>query len=174
MAAKLTLRCIAAVTVASVAILFAASVASAQGYPGGATLTLSKSTVSQGGALSATMTGCQPGESVSFVLNSTPFDMGTVPAGSDGTGTVTVTIPSSFPPGAHTVTSTCGSLTLSANVTVLSQAATNTTVVAAPLPITGSDSGSLVRGGIALVSLGALLVVAATTVARRRSGTVTA
>jgi hypothetical protein len=168
MAAKLTLRSMAALAVVAMAMLFAASAASAQGYPGAATLTLSSPTVPQGGTLRATMTGCQPGEPVHFVLNSDPLDMGTVPADGTGTGTVTVTIPSTFPPGAHTVTSTCGALTLSADVTVLAQATTQTTVASGPLPTTGSDTEGLVRGGIALVALGGLLVVAATTFARRR------
>ena len=170
MAAKLTLRSTAALAVVAVAMLFAATSATAQGYPGAATLTLSSPTVPQGGTLTATMTGCQVGEDVHFVLNSDPLDMGTVPADGTGTGTVTVTIPGSFPVGPHTVTSTCGALTLSANVTVLSQSSTVTTVVSSPLPITGSDTEGLVRGGIALVALGGLLVVAATTFARRRDG----
>lgn len=168
-----TFKAMAALAVLGVAMLLTAAAASAQGYPGGPTLTITSPSVPQGGALGATMTGCAPGEAIHFVLNSTPYDMGTVPADPTGKGSVTITVPSNFPPGPHTVVSTCGNLTLSADVTVTSATITTTTI-SGSLPTTGSNTDGLVRGGIALVALGALLVVAAAAFARRRNGTTTA
>lgn len=153
------LKATAALVVLGVVLLVGASLASAQGYPGGATLTLSAPTVPQGGILSATVAGCPPGSSVHFVLNSDPIDMGTVTADSVGSATISVTIPVGFPVGTHTVTATCGDQTLSANVQVLAQAVTATTTVSSPLPITGSNTDGLVRGGVGLVAVGGLLVV---------------
>jgi len=152
----------------TVTFLLGVSAAGAQSYPGSLTITLSGPSVSQGGTLSASMTGCAVGESIHFVLNSDPLDMGTVVADGTGKGTVTITIPADFPTGPHTVTGTCGSQTLSANVEVLSRSVTPATNPAVTsLPVTGSDTDLFLRGGVSLVAVGGLLVVVAFAAKRR-------
>ncbi len=167
MRATQLLKASAIVAVVGLATLLSASAASAQGYPSGPTLTLTSTTVPRGTPLGATMTGCLPGQTITFVLNGNPpFPMGSVTAGPTGTGSVTVTVPSTFPAGPTSVTSTCGTQTLTSAVTIT--ATTTTTVTTGNLPTTGSNTDGLVRGGIALVVTGALLTVAATAFARKR------
>lgn len=165
-----TVRATVAMLVVGIVVLMGMSTAGAQTYPGEATLTLSQPTVFQGAAFSATMTGCTPGETIRFVLTSDPIEMGTVVADATGTGTITFTVPANYPTGPHTVTSTCGTQVLTANIEVLARAVTPaTTPSSTPLPVTGSDTDLFVRAGVSLVAVGGLLVVAAFA-ARRRSG----
>lgn len=164
-----TLKAMAALAVLGVAMLLTAASASAQ-YSGGVTLTLTSTSVPQGGTLGATMTGCLPGETITFTLNGNPpFPMGTTVADATGKGSVTITVPSTFPTGPTSVTSVCGTKTLSSNVTITARSVTPTpTSVSGYLPTTGSDSDGLVRGGVALVATGALLLVAATAFRHKR------
>lgn len=165
-----TVRAATAALVVGLVVLMGMSTAGAQTYPGEATLTLSQPTVPQGGSFSATMTGCAPGESIRFVLTSDPIEMGTVVAGPTGTGTVVFTVPTDYQTGPHTVTSTCGTQVLTANIEVLARAVTpSTRPSSTPLPVTGSDTDLFVRAGVSLVAVGGLLVVAAFA-ARRRNG----
>ena len=164
----------AAILVLTVVSLLTVSAAGAQTYPGDGVLTVSTPTVVQGGVLSATVTGCVPGETISFVLTPGPFNMGTVVADSTGKGTVTVTVPANTAPGAYTVTATCGTQVLTASVQVLGVSVTPAPApapAATALPRTGSDSDGLVRAGVAFVAVGGVLVAATMAISRRRSVT---
>lgn len=167
---------ITALLAASLLVLFA-SAASAQGdYPPTGTLTLDKTTVPQGGEVTATMTGCAPGADVHFVLNSDPVDLGVRQADADGVATITFQVPTGFPTGAHTVTSSCLApngeiLVLSAELTVTAAGGDSGGTTGGggsgtgTLPRTGSDSTNLLRVGALLVAAGGAVVL----ITRKRS-----
>lgn len=67
--------------------------------PAGAPVT----TVSTGSTVPLTSPGWQPGSTVTVVMYSSPIELGTFVAGSDGTVLASVTIPASAPVGRHTI-----------------------------------------------------------------------
>jgi LPXTG-motif cell wall-anchored protein len=71
--------------------------------PSGPTAGSSSAAVSDGGTLTLTGQGWLPGSQVDLTLFSTPVPLGTATVAADGSFTKTVTIPSSTPPGNHTI-----------------------------------------------------------------------
>lgn len=95
--------------------------------------------------------GFTPGEQIRLELHSTPIFLANVTAGANGTFQQTVTIPSSVPPGAHTIVAVRADGTVAATdpVTVVAQAKPQ------QLAVTGSDGvpwGGLALGGMLLLA----------------------
>ncbi len=84
----------------------------------GPSVTLSPSSVPQGGQVTVTSTGWKPGSMVQITLNSDPLDVGTAIADQVGAIVHTFTVPSNFLAGVHSVTLT--GLDLAGRVQVLS------------------------------------------------------
>jgi LPXTG-motif cell wall-anchored protein len=169
-----TTRALLAALVGVATLVLLAPAAGAQDYPGGASITLNTPTVGQGGSVTATATGFQPGSDVTFTLASDPITLGTVKANDSGVASITFTVPSNFATGAHTVTATGiapdGSpLSVSTTLMVTAAGTTPAPVTPAPgtgqLPRTGSDNTLLIQSGVILLAVGGMLAVAA----RKRS-----
>lgn len=119
-------------------------------------LTLSATSVVQGGALTATVVGLQPGERVRFELHSDPIVLGSAIADQQGVLRASLTIPMSAPAGAHTLVAIPA----------------NSPQASAALSVTAADSGNNAGTGIlgrtggtlpyVLIWVAALLVIAGT------------
>ncbi len=150
-------------------ILTGVGSASAQDYPGDATLTCTPSTVAIGDDLSCTATGYEPGGTVTFQIN--PF-LGSAVADANGVASVTAPVPTGVPTGPVTVSSSgpgadggSTELVLNTTVTVIAAAA-QPAQAADGLPVTGSDSSlPLAQIAVVLIAAGGLALL----VARRRS-----
>jgi LPXTG-motif cell wall-anchored protein len=116
---------------------------------------LSTSPMLLGEKISVTYRGFTPGETVQFVIASTPRLLGTGVANASGVVTVTGKIPSSIGVGEHTI----------ALYSPVSGAGFRqvVTVSAATLPQTGSNSMSPLAAGVLMLGVGAVLT------ARRRA-----
>jgi len=76
-----------------------------------AAVTLSSTSVVQGGSFTVNVAGLAPGQQVGATVYSDPYVVtGIPPASSSGTVTFTVAIPADFTPGAHTLEITSGTL----------------------------------------------------------------
>jgi hypothetical protein len=115
-------------------------------YPPRMVLVLNPTTVAPRAEFTATLTGCTPGEVVTFSLVS-----GSATATCTGSATVTLTAPSTV--GTFTVTASAPSGTASATLRVVAQAA-----AAEELPRSGSDSLPIVRIGAGLLIAGLGLI----------------
>lgn len=144
-----------------------AGVAQAASYPptqGAATT--SSTVVTPGQPLTVSGGGFAANTSVSVDLHSTVVHLATVTSNSSGVATATVTIPSSTPAGAHTITMTGlsptgGTQIDSVAITVVAPAAATTT---STLPFTGAEILQYGLLALALVLAGVALLV----VTRRR------
>ncbi len=113
--------------------------------------------MAQGGTLSVTVTGLEPGQQIAATLFSEPLVVSGIPAAdAAGRTAFSVAIPRDFTTGAHRLVVTSGSLTpIEVEVTVTAAAPAGTIAVtggAVPL-------GFIVAGVLALVA-GGLLVAA--------------
>lgn len=134
-----------------------------------------------GGTVAFRAAGLTPGATYRVILHSTPTDVGSVTASSDGTASGTVTIPAGTDPGTHTLT------LVDAQGQAVSDPATITVSAAAVSAITATATGARHAGpavatggtsvaadpwpGLALAALGlaGLAAIAGRTVARRRA-----
>jgi len=138
-------------------VLAVPAVAGAQYQPGQPGLVLVPSTVTVGGAVTATGFGCRPGQNVVLTIDGTT--VATVVARSDSTGSFEATFTAPGTPGNYTVVATCGLTIVSSVLTVI---APSTTTIASTLPVTGGGDGALdlARYGLVLVVAGGLVVLA--------------
>jgi hypothetical protein len=67
---------------------------------------ISTTVVPPGGTFTVTVAGYLPGETILFVIHSTPVQLAAVNANASGSATATLTIPSNIPTGSHTITAT--------------------------------------------------------------------
>jgi LPXTG-motif cell wall-anchored protein len=123
----------------------------------------SSTTVTAGGQITLSGNGWKAGSTVTLTLNSTPVALGTATVDASGAFTKTVTIPADTAAGTHTITVSgtdpAGApRTVSVTITV-SAAATTAAPAASTLPRTGSSSMPITLAGLALLVLGALLVL---------------
>lgn len=136
-------------------------------------LRLGKSQARPGEPVDITGEGYKGNSNVQIEFRSVPQSMGSATTNSSGTFTKTVTIPADAAPGRHTIVATGfepsgAPRELSAEITITA-AATSAAARTATLPRTGGQSTlPLVAGGVALVALGGVALVAA----RRRRTTV--
>ncbi|KDA04778.1 hypothetical protein DC31_05540 [Microbacterium sp. CH12i] len=110
--------------------------------------------------------GFAPGETVKIQLHSTPVELGSATASTDGTVRATVTIPVETDGGQHevVVTGQQSQLTASAALSVEGVA----TGEGPGLAVTGGSVDPIVLGGaIALLAVGALLLAVRTRLRRR-------
>lgn len=136
-------------------------------YPPGVACTpfsITVTTTAAGSTFTIHLTGFKPGAPVDVVIHSTPLDLGTFTADAAGAVTATLTLPSSFPAGAHTITASgvnpAGApLILSAPLTVTAAASTVAASTAAGLPFTGFELGAASLLGVGLLGAGSLAVV---------------
>lgn len=130
--------------------------AEAQYQPGQPGLILTPSTVTPGGSVTASGFGCVKNAPVEILINGEPVGNGTASNNDQGSFSITFTAPST--PGQYSVVARCLTTEVSSILSVV--AAPTTTVVVANLPITGGESGGLVKVGLLLVAVGGLLVLA--------------
>jgi hypothetical protein len=158
---------LAALLIATVGL---ASTASAQSYAG-SSVAVSSNNVTCGANLTGTGTGWAPGIPVFLTVQSTPVSLPPVIPDADGNFTVEFTSPAD--PGAHTLTAvqTVDGATIT-RVTEFTCSETSgggaarAVTPAGALPFTGGDSAPLVQLGVALLAVGALVVLI---VRKRRS-----
>jgi 5'-nucleotidase len=137
----------------------AATAASAQYVPGNPGIIVNPPSVQVGGTITVQGTGCPAGSHVVIKVGDTTVGDATASNDSDGSFTVTITLPPSIGPGQYLVHALCGDLDLTAVLSVTALA--TTTTVTATLPVTGTDSGTWVKVAVVLVAVGGLLVLAA-------------
>lgn len=138
-----------------------APVAVAQYQPGQPGFILTPSTITPGATVTGIGFGCSRGEIVTFAINDQP--VGTAITQGDQRGSFQGTFIAPSAPGTYVVTATCGNVIMSSILTII--AAPTSLVVS--LPQTGSNATiSFTRVGLALVTVGGLLVLATR---RRRS-----
>ncbi|MEX0768825.1 MAG: hypothetical protein WD029_10175, partial [Microthrixaceae bacterium] len=130
------------------------------------TVTINPQFPTAGGRVILTVTGFGPSTTVAFSVESTPQALGSAVANSSGTATLSTTLPSNLSAGAHTIraigTGPQGEpLNVTSSITVVA-AGTALTVTATPtgLAATGSSSAGLLRIGVVVAVLGALLLLA--------------
>ena len=141
----------------------AAPAAAVQYPPSGNGLTVNKTNLAPGEALTLTGSGYTAGATITITIESTPLVLGTTVADGTGAFTTTVSIPTTFAAGRHTVKATGegaggSTIVLSAAVTVASSGSGH--------PFTGANVGPPVLVGVGLILVGMVLIV---TVRRRRS-----
>jgi LPXTG-motif cell wall-anchored protein len=168
----------AAVGALVVAVFVPATASALVEYPpGGFTLTLSAGTVPPGGAVTATVNGCDVGVGLSLSVDGTSISASATcgaaatagfrrPAAPVG-GSATLTINAPTTPGTYTVrVAETGGQLRSATATLTVAAAGATTVPVGSLPSTGSETGPVATVGAIVLVLG----VGAVVIARRRHG----
>ena len=118
-------------------------------------ITLSASTVAQGGTVGVAGNGFEAGERLTVQLHSTPVTLGTIDADSAGNFSAPFTIPASTNPGVHRIVVSGDSGEAEAMITV-----TAVPAVPAALSVTGSEIPvvAIVAGAFAVL-LGATLLV---------------
>ena len=146
------IRKILLVAVALVALM--ATPAAAQ-YPG---LTVNPGTVRPGGNADFAGKGCQAGETVVIRLDGTVVS--TVTSDTSGEFSGSFVVPAGTSAGVHTVTSTCGSLVQTAQVTVLGTAVTPPRTGSGTLPRTGSEVNTMGLFGAGLLAAGGAVMLA--------------
>lgn len=148
---------------ATTLVLFAAAPAQAQDYPGGPTLTVDRPSVVCGDTVVITGKDFLPDTEVTLTVGGQVI--GTVMTDGEGNFSFPWTVPCSLS-GSVTITASDGVNTLSVSITVGAPGPSPTTAPGptpsgtGTLPRTGSDSDLLVRGGLLLVAVGGLLVLA--------------
>lgn len=140
-------------------------------YEGSASISIDNLQPQAGDTVTFVGTGFPPGTSVPLAVNGDTI--GSPVSDESGAFSFSYTIPSDLAPGTQlTFSATCGAFVLTQVVTISATGTTPTTTTASgePLPVTGSDSGWLLRAGLALIVAGGLVVLAV----RRRDHAVTA
>jgi LPXTG-motif cell wall-anchored protein len=130
-------------------------------YEGSASVSIDNLQPQAGDTVTFVGTGFPPGLSVPLAVNGETI--GAPVSDSEGDFTFSYTIPADLAPGTQlTFSATCGAFVLTQVVTITATGVTPTTVAPGgqPLPVTGSDSGWLLRAGLALIVAGGLVVLA--------------
>lgn len=110
--------------------------------PGGSgVLSVSDTTPSEGGSITISGTGCNPGATVTATLHSDPYFLGSTTAGSDGSFSITAQLPSGVT-GSHTIVVNGAGCSGVEGINILA-----------------ASSGNLAGTGVAVVGIGALGVV---------------
>jgi LPXTG-motif cell wall-anchored protein len=137
----------------------------AQDYPPGTPgATVSDTTPAPGQPITIIARGFLPASTVTFDLFSAPVRLGTAVADSNGTATLTATIPASTPPGVHHIEAS--GTGANGQPRTVSIAITVTGTQRATVPRTGSNSSlPMAEIGVGALAVGGLLVL----MARRRS-----
>lgn len=157
-----------ALTALAMVLMAFPGIAAAQGYGTANFLAVSDTTAVPGQSI--VVTGCCFDDTVGVDIESEPRRLGQATAGSDGTFSLTVTIPTDTTLGAHAITATgdaldgSGRLKLSTPITVVAAAGAGDgsgTGTRGDLPRTGAEETlSLTQLGVALVLAGAGMVIA--------------
>jgi hypothetical protein len=137
------------------------------GQPGSATVSLGLGTIAAGSALHLTASGFTAGETVEVWLHSTPVKLAAVTTSGSGSVNLTVTIPASTTPGAHSlvVNGVTSGVTGSAALTVTAAGAADPAVTdpaatgTAALAATGSSVTIPLTVALLLAVLGVALLV---------------
>ena len=153
-----TLMLGALLVTAMATLALAATTASAQYVPGTPGIIVDPGSTTVGGTVTVEGSGCPPGVTVTIKIGNVV--VGTVVSNGEGDFIdKNIKLPPSITPGQYTVHALCGDLDLTAVLSV-SALPPSTTVQVAPLPKTGTDSGTWVKIGFSLVAVGGLLVLA--------------
>jgi LPXTG-motif cell wall-anchored protein len=132
---------------------------------------ITPSTTTAGSQVSFAGQGCPQGSTVTFTLNGQVLASG--PVNPDGTFNVPGTVPAGLADGQYTVIATCGDVTMSNILTIVSGSSSvipgtpGTAGTSGTLPQTGSNSLVIARVALALLAVGGLIVLGT----RRRRAT---
>ncbi|MCU0268931.1 MAG: LPXTG cell wall anchor domain-containing protein [Acidimicrobiales bacterium] len=137
--------------------LVPAAAANAQYIEGQPGCALNPTSITPGGTVTASCFGCPRGSTAELSIAGTV--LGSATAASDGFGSFSITFRAPAVAGNYDVVVSCGSTVLSNVLTVVAGQQAVTTTGGA-LPVTGSDSGNLVRIGMVLVAVGGLVLLA--------------
>lgn len=162
--AKRVVGFMAVIGLALAALMFVPATADAQGecnitaeYQGTATFGTNITVVNAGDSIVFSGTGWPPNVTLELAVNGEPIGSATTDA--TGAWSFTYTVPANAS-GTQTATISCGSFVLSTQFSVSGTPASLQTVTpTSTLPVTGSDSLSWVQVGVALIALGAVLVL---------------
>ena len=147
-----------AIAISMLALVGLSPVAAHAAYPpGSATVSSSSATPTTGASVTLSAAGFCSGASVAFSIGGTA--VGTATAAANGTASFTATVPSAA--GRYTVTAT----TTNERCPLTASLALNVAVPTNPLPVTGSDSASILNFAALALLLGVGMVIA---VAMRR------
>jgi LPXTG-motif cell wall-anchored protein len=154
----------------AVLVVAMAGTAHAQYVPGEPGIIVDPGTVQVGGTIEVQGSGCPRDTEVRIFVGDVLVAT-THTAADDGTGSFDVkniVLPADLGPGEFTVHALCGDLDLTTVLSISAVPVTAAPAATTTLPVTGSDSGMLVKAGFALVAAGGLVVLAT----RRRRATV--
>lgn len=154
--------------IAAMLLVVSATAAHAQYIPDVPGFIITPSTTTAGSRVSFDGQGCPPSSTVTFTLNGQVIGQGQ--AAGDGTFTIPGTVPSTLADGQYTVVATCGSVTMSNILTIVSGSSSvipGTPGTSGTLPQTGSNSLVIARVALALLAVGGLIVLGT----RRRRAT---
>jgi LPXTG-motif cell wall-anchored protein len=162
--AKKVVGFLALVGLAMTALVLVPAAANAQSeceitaaYQGTATFGTNITVVNAGDDIVFSGTGWPPNVTLQLAVNGEPI--GSVTTDAAGNWSFTYTVPANAS-GTQTATISCGSFVLSTQFTVAGTPASLQTVnPSGTLPVTGSDSLSWAQVGLALIALGAVLVL---------------
>ncbi len=148
--------------IAALLLLVPATAAYAQYNPGQPGFIITPSTTTAGAQVSFVGEGCPANSTVTFTNNGVTIATGT--AGADGKFAVPATVPSSWAPGAYTITATCGTVVMSNVLTVVAETSGvipgTSGTTSGSLPTTGANSMRLVQVAFGLLAVGGLIVLA--------------
>jgi hypothetical protein len=153
-----------AIAISILALVGFSPVAAHAAYPpGSATVSSSSATPTPGSSVTLSAAGFCSGATVAFSIGSTA--LGTATAAANGTASFTAVMPSTA--GRYTVTAA----TSNERCPLTASLALNVAVPANPLPVTGSDSASIMNFAVLALLLGVGMVIAVAM--RRRTANVT-
>lgn len=150
--------------IAAMLLVVSATAANAQYIPDQPGFIITPPTTTPGGAISFSGQGCPPNSTVTFTLNGQVIGQGQ--AAADGTFFIPGQAPN-IAPGQYTVIATCGDVTMSNILTIVSGSSTIIPGTSGTLPQTGSNSLVIARVALALLAVGGLIVLGT----RRRRAT---
>lgn len=145
--------------ISAVAVLSLAFATPAFAYgPNAPSSSSSSSSVAPGGSLTFSGSNFTPGATVTATLHSTPVTLGTTTAGSSGSFSMVVTIPSDTVPGAHTLIATDPDGDSASTAIVVTGTVTVATT-SSGLAFTGADIAALSGVGALAMALGGMLIL---------------
>ncbi len=125
------------------------------------TISITPNPVGLGATITITISGTCGNDTIIIVIHSTAMTLGSITTDASGNGSGTFTIPTSLPPGTHTITASDSSGNSASVNIVLTGVSTGTTATttAAPLAFTGTDAAALGAVGAGALGVGGLLVL---------------
>ncbi|MDX2377500.1 HtaA domain-containing protein [Microbacterium sp. LRZ72] len=113
-------------------------------------IALSEGTLRAGDDLTVAGTGFTPGDRATITVNSDPITLGSAAVATDGTFSVSGTIPASFPAGTHTVVASVGGVPIASRSLTVTAAATTPSVqpAAQPTCVANAVSGASLEWGV--------------------------